>query len=1047
MFWRLSFRRPSAIDAILDKEDCTLGEILDEDDVLQECKSHNKKLVDFLVRPEMMEELVKYVCQEPSEDVEDKVKFKYPHIACELLTSEVFTITEQLSASEYLMGLLWSFLDSTGPLNPLVGSFISKVLAMLLNKEPMVIFNFMQGREDFLSQFLVHLGTSAIMDLLLQMVAVAETDQIRQDIAMWLKEQGLVEKLIDFIGKDTDNTEYCANASQALCDMFVLSRESYQKANPAPLLDTLESEETLQRLLDNMFSSETPKDVVIVNGISVLLTALEKRSLPMINTPPPLERSFSMGNPEEGSENSLHSGKELTAELERCLHNRLKDFHDLLSRRPQGYPHSVMSTTAGDLDPPLGNTRLQVVRLFASILQCGSSGISTAMMQLRTFSILVDLFFQYPWNNFLHKEIELCVGAALSSDSAYPPSDQTITAEEEEEAGPGETSPSEDSQSNPKSLRHHLLTECKLVCKILEGFDLNEKLSSESKGRRQGYMGHLIRIINSLVRCGEGDESLREALKISLDEDTQQQWNNFIIGPIAELNKRNETNLGGNAPLSSGMDDSDEEFDQLNNGGIMDSELEKAYQQYQDVRYVTQFMDDCGVEDELNPEREPFEASFSRLMDLSSHIEADEEPPVAPGMFDAACASRIQQFDDDDESDDEEEDTSTWTDKEVSLSSPMDHNSGGSSDEEDSFTRRREFPTGSSDEDESPGKRAAPYMTTPPGRLTQITSSLSKEGDSDKMEIGMISWRSELSTDAELSGGGVVDSTDGGINWITEPMSAYKKDQEPDSPNSTNWADFSSAFPNSTTTGQEEHSSPQDMDLDSAHVSSHITVTYKRAGGDSPYNDDDIIESPEHIPNKASYSLLSPSGATNEIAPSSPLDMDTIQLAVDTSSDEDVHSSSDSDDERSGKYAPVNTSTSSDAEALIGNDDSQEPSSSADDTASEPQGTSSANNDGGTSHSNSLEGEARGTECNSNQDENRLGDTDGMDEGQLQDNYSFLSKQGMLSANSSSNNNSGGDVENDRLRLEQKRAEAVAAMEQWDQEASSQSSEGLSLDS
>ena len=69
--------------------------------------------------------------------------------------------------------------------------------------------------------------------------------------------------------------------------------------------------------------------------------------------------------------------------------------------------------------------------------------------------------------------------------------------------------------------------------------------------------------------------------------------------------------------------------------------------------------------------------------------------------------------------------------------------------------------------------------------------------------VGMISWRSELSTDAELSGGGVVDSTDGGINWITEPMSAYKKDQEPDSPNSTNWADFSSAFPNSTTTGQE----------------------------------------------------------------------------------------------------------------------------------------------------------------------------------------------------------------------------------------------------
>ena len=33
----------------------------------------------------------------------------------------------------------------------------------------------------------------------------------------------------------------------------------------------------MKRLLENMFSSESPSDVVIVNGISVLLTALERR--------------------------------------------------------------------------------------------------------------------------------------------------------------------------------------------------------------------------------------------------------------------------------------------------------------------------------------------------------------------------------------------------------------------------------------------------------------------------------------------------------------------------------------------------------------------------------------------------------------------------------------------------------------------------------------------------------------------------------------------------------------------------------------------------
>ena len=33
----------------------------------------------------------------------------------------------------------------------------------------------------------------------------------------------------------------------------------------------------MKRLLANMFSSDHPSDVVIVNGISVLLTALERR--------------------------------------------------------------------------------------------------------------------------------------------------------------------------------------------------------------------------------------------------------------------------------------------------------------------------------------------------------------------------------------------------------------------------------------------------------------------------------------------------------------------------------------------------------------------------------------------------------------------------------------------------------------------------------------------------------------------------------------------------------------------------------------------------
>lgn len=54
MFWRFGFHNPSAIDTLLDREDIELEDILEEEDLLQEAKSHNQKLIDlypFFVHP------------------------------------------------------------------------------------------------------------------------------------------------------------------------------------------------------------------------------------------------------------------------------------------------------------------------------------------------------------------------------------------------------------------------------------------------------------------------------------------------------------------------------------------------------------------------------------------------------------------------------------------------------------------------------------------------------------------------------------------------------------------------------------------------------------------------------------------------------------------------------------------------------------------------------------------------------------------------------------------------------------------------------------
>ena len=54
-----------------------------------------------------------------------------------------------------------------------------------------------------------------------------------------------------------------------------------------------------------------------------------------------------------------------------------------------------MLTTVGVLDPPLGNTRLQVVKLFCALLQCNDSTANREIAALKTFSTLMVRMYVY----------------------------------------------------------------------------------------------------------------------------------------------------------------------------------------------------------------------------------------------------------------------------------------------------------------------------------------------------------------------------------------------------------------------------------------------------------------------------------------------------------------------------------------------------------------------------------------------------------------------------------------------------------------------------
>lgn len=51
----------STIDSLLDKEDISLEAILDEDELLQECKAQNTRLINYFTHVDVLKRLLGYV--------------------------------------------------------------------------------------------------------------------------------------------------------------------------------------------------------------------------------------------------------------------------------------------------------------------------------------------------------------------------------------------------------------------------------------------------------------------------------------------------------------------------------------------------------------------------------------------------------------------------------------------------------------------------------------------------------------------------------------------------------------------------------------------------------------------------------------------------------------------------------------------------------------------------------------------------------------------------------------------------------------------------
>jgi SIT4-associating protein SAP185/190 len=215
MFWRFGgYANVSAIDTLLDKHNVTLEELLDESDLIQELKSHNTKLIEYLREDPILERLLDYVVatklepvasdeydpeeindEEKGKDVEEssyppivadsgdeeddreeKKRNRYAYVAAEILASDSWSLSAALLENQTLLRKFWEFLARPPPLDPLQASYFTKVNEALLDKKTEEMLDLFKSIPGVVKNMLQHVDSPMVMDLLLKIISLEKAE-------------------------------------------------------------------------------------------------------------------------------------------------------------------------------------------------------------------------------------------------------------------------------------------------------------------------------------------------------------------------------------------------------------------------------------------------------------------------------------------------------------------------------------------------------------------------------------------------------------------------------------------------------------------------------------------------------------------------------------------------------------------------------------------------------------------------------------------------------------------------------------------------------
>lgn len=554
------FAFSSPINDLLERGNFTLSEILVEDEVLQEVKGQNAKLIEFLARKDTVAELVSFIVEPYPEGATDARRFKYPYMASEIICCETPVILDTLA--QFCLPLLFSILEHPpDSLDHYRSGYLGKVTVVLLKHKCQALVSYINAAGEGLFQsFLQHISNYSVMQILRRMLlpkavalqdidpSAAEACAEELDFApgpdapavwfTWSENASFMRMLIRILCDSGRGSEKGGQAGEAShvsellvslippspatsgllkilyepsvleslselgCSSLSSSESSLEGAASASMTDApLAALRVLQALIDKLIPSQ-PVVSPSGNTSATLSTTPEECAATLANVPPnsPISRT------------DVIQDEVIFTSFAQCTVPRL-----CTCMRVEASSSSV------------GPVRLQMSRILRSCVELDRPVIDKALVLAGAFEAMLRMFFRYDNCSMLHQAVCDAVISALQGTT-----------------------------SERCDLQRNLIVDCHLLDQLRQAILDNEAGMREGKKRR-GFIGHIFKISEALynvIHSGEGEETSANSTFIAsllTSDSCKEWWEEFSSTTLAEVTSLHNKPLG-NFPVPEKKD-------------------------------------------------------------------------------------------------------------------------------------------------------------------------------------------------------------------------------------------------------------------------------------------------------------------------------------------------------------------------------------------------------------------------------------------------------------------------------------------------------------